>query len=152
MGALEILFIIIIIIIIIIMKGKTIGGQAEGIKLGSHTHTHTHTHKQKANWFTEDELHRRILAVPGRCIGDQHRDVSKAKIFWGSSRHHGCETEAVPAAPSVPPPPGSWSVFPNELERVFLAQWSSLFSAGKVCMQAHVSGKATIDNGHWTRA
>ena len=125
-----------------------IGRQGVRIKQGrqkhrnTHTHTHTHTNKQtnkqKQNGLpTQDELHRRILAVPGRCIGDQHRDVSKAKLFWGCSRHHGCETEVVPAAPSL------LLLAPGQ---------SSLLSAGKVCRPTSLAKlRSTLDTGHGRR-
>ena len=38
----------------------------------------------------------------GRRIGDQHRDASKARLIWGSSRHHGCANYVVLAASSPP--------------------------------------------------
>ena len=61
------------------------------------------------------------------------RDVSNAKIFWGSSRHHGCETEVVPAAPSL------LLLAPGQ---------SSLFSAGKVCRPTSLAKlRSTLDTG-----
>ena len=41
-------------------------------------------------------------ACSGRRIGDQHRDASKTRLIWGSSRHHGCANKVVLAASSPP--------------------------------------------------
>ena len=124
----------------------------------AHTHTHTHTHihhnthtqkqqqqknkktkqNKKTGLPTQDELRRRILAVPGRRIVDQDRDVSRARIFWGSSRHHGCETEVVPVASS--------------LLLLLAPGQSSLFSAGKVCRPRSLAKlRSTLDTGHARR-
>ena len=84
-------------------------------------------------------MHRRILAVPGRCIGDQHQSWR----HWAMPRHDVLGQQPSPwlwdwscSRCSFPPPYGSWSVFP-------LLGWQGL--------QAHISGIATIDTGHSRR-
>ena len=96
----------------------------------THTHTHTHTHKmvyRHKTSCTEESLQ----CQDDVSVTSIRRDVSNAKIFWGSSRHHGCETEVVPAAPSL------LLLAPGQ---------SSLFSAGKVCRPTSLAKlRSTLD-------
>ena len=106
----------------------------------THAHTHTHTSKKTKLVYrhktscTEESLQ----CQDDVSVTSIRRDVSNAKIFWGSSRHHGCEIEVVPAAPS--------------LLLLLAPGQSSLFSAGEVCRPTSLAKlRSTLDTGHARR-